>query len=162
MYFGPHQTVIDDKGRITVPRKFRDIMEREDHMTWQVTRGFNGNLYLYNRPEWDRLLEYTDTLPYMDPEIHDFLRCLYGLSTDSRVDGQGRLLIPVHLREMMNLGREVVLVGMRDHLELWSKESWERSLADTAPRYRSMAAELFARLGRPDNAKEEGELSDEY
>jgi len=162
MYFGLHQTVIDDKGRITVPRRFRDIMEREDHITWQITMGFNGNLYLYNRPEWERLLKHTDGLPYMDPEIHDFLRCLYGLSTDSRVDGQGRLPIPVHLREMMELGREVVLVGMRDHLELWSKESWEKFCVETAPKYRSMAAERFVRAEQPDNAKEKGEPSDEH
>jgi MraZ protein len=145
MYYGSHQTVIDDKGRITVPRKFHELMERRDHVTWFITRGYKGCLYLYNLKEWEALVSRTETLDPLDPKAHDFLRLVYGCATDVRVDRQGRLPVPSTLRAVASLDRDVVLVGMRNHLELWRKDAWEAYQAEKSAEFETMATELLIR-----------------
>jgi MraZ protein len=145
MYFGSHQTVLDDKGRITVPRKFHDLMERSDHVTWYVTRGYKGSLYLYNLQEWAKFVQRAESLDPMDPQAHDFLRLVYGCAMDVRVDRQGRMPIPSQLRSLASLERDVVLVGMKDHLELWQKDAWDAYQAGKGPEIEAMATELLVR-----------------
>jgi MraZ protein len=143
MYYGSHPTVIDDKGRITAPRKFQEIMERNDHNTWYITRGYKGCLYLYNLREWDSLIERMEQLDPLDPRAHDFQRLVYGCAIDVKVDRQGRVPIPAPLRGFAGLEREVVLVGMRNHLELWRKDAWDAYQASMGAEYENMANELL-------------------
>lgn len=145
MYFGPYQTVVDDKGRITVPKKFHDLMVREDHITWYVTRGYNGNLSLFNRSQWERLMARAEALDPLDPAANDYLLLLYGCAIDARVDNQGRLAVPPQLRALAGLSRDVMLVGMRDHLELWNKDAWDAFQERKGPEFRRMATEVFVR-----------------
>lgn len=145
MYYGSHPTVVDDKGRITVPRKFQEIMERNDHITWFITRGYKGCLYLYNLKEWEALQSRVEQLDPLDPKAHDFLRLVYGCATDVKVDKQGRISVPVPLRGAAGLERDVVLVGMKNHLELWRKDAWDAYQSNMGAEYENMANELLIR-----------------
>lgn len=161
MYFGQHQTVLDDKGRITVPRRFRDVMRSQDHITWYMTRGYDGNLNLYHRDGWESLLAQIQDLPSMDPRVHDFQRLVFGSAAEVRVDGQGRMPVPQHLRALGGLEREAVLVGMKDRLELWNKEAWETFQNTHGPKFRDMVSELVS-SGELGVATEKGGTSDEH
>ena len=161
MYFGQHQTSLDEKGRITVPRKFRDIMKREDHITWHVTRGYDGNLVLYNREGWANLMERINSLNPMDPRAQDLSRLILGNVAEVRVDGQGRMLAPRHLRELAGLEREGVLVGMNDRLEIWSKEAWDAYQQTHAPRLKQMVMEMFVSGEQCDSSNGRGRPDDE-
>ena len=145
MYFGPYQTVVDDKGRITVPKKFHDLMTREDHITWYITRGYNGNLSLFNKQQWEKLMARADDLDPLNPAANDYLLMLYGCAIDVRVDNQGRMPVPPQLRSLAGLNRDVMLVGMRDHLELWDKDIWDAFQGQRGPDFRRMATEVFVR-----------------
>jgi MraZ protein len=166
MYYGSYQTVIDDKGRITVPRKFHDLMDRHDHVTWFMTRGYKGCLYLYNLREWETLVSRIDALDPLDPKAHDFLRLVYGCAIDVRVDRQGRMPVPSQLRGMAGLEREVVLVGMKNHLELWKKDAWDAYQASMGAEFETMASELLiqgsALGGQQPAARERGGQDDEH
>lgn len=143
MYFGPYQTVVDDKGRITVPKKFHDLMVREDHITWFITRGYNGNLSLFNKPQWEQLVARAEVLDPLNPVANDYLLMLYGCAIDVRVDNQGRMPVPPQLRSLAGLNRDVLLVGMRDHLELWDKDAWDAFQRERGSDFRRMATEVF-------------------
>lgn len=145
MYYGSYPTVIDDKGRITVPRKFHDLMEGNDHITWFMTRGYRNCLYLYNLKDWDAFVNRAEALDPLDPKAHDFLRLVYGCAIDVRVDRQGRLPVPAQLRGFAGLERDVVLVGMRNHLELWRKDAWDAYQAERGAEFETMATELLIR-----------------
>ena len=162
MYYGSHQTVIDDKGRITVPKKLYEAMERADHITWYITRGYRGCLYLYNLADWETLVKRAEETDLFDPRAHDFLRMIYGCAIEVRVDRQGRMPIPPTLRSVANLDRDVILVGMKNHLELWRKDAWEQYQATMGAEMESMAKELLVRGPADSATRERGERDDKH
>ena len=121
MLLGTHDHTIDDKHRLTLPAKFREAFQ--DGLV--VTRGFDGCLYAYRRPDWDRLVE--SRLATMDPlskEGRRIQRFFFSGASEADLDKQGRVMIPAQLLEHAKLGREVVVAGVRDHLEIWNREAW--------------------------------------
>ena len=155
MYVGHHQTVLDDKGRITIPRKFRDDMIRNDHITWHMTRGYDANIVAYNREAWAALMSRLERLEAMDPRVQDLIRLTLGNAAQVRLDGQGRMAVPTHLRQLGGIEKEVVLVGLKDRLELWSKEAWDAYEASNAPQLKVLVTELFVR-GEPTDQEKGG------
>ena len=127
MLLGTHDHTIDDKNRLTLPAKFREAFQ--DGLV--VTRGFDGCLYAYRRPDWDRLVE--SRLATMDPlskegrRIHRFF---FAGASEADLDKQGRVMIPAQLLEHAKLGREVVVAGVHDHLEIWDRAAWRKELAE--------------------------------
>lgn len=142
-YFGAFPTVLDEAGRITVPRRFREIMDRNDRYTWFITPGLNGNLYLYDREQWGKLLEQNQkTHASTNQATHQFFSFGYGCTVETRVDRQGRMPVPQSVRGLIGVEREVVLVGVQDRLELWNKDAWEAFCRDMWPKFGTRATEL--------------------
>ncbi len=162
MYYGSHPTVVDDKGRITVPRKFHDLMERNDHITWYITRGYKGCLNFYNLKEWEVLIARAEAMDPLDPKANDFLRLVYGCAMDAKVDRQGRIAIPAPLRSLASLEREVVLVGMRNHLELWRRDAWDAYQVNMGAEFETMATELLVRNTQSVAGRERGGQDDQH
>lgn len=155
MYFGEAQTSVDDKGRITVSRRFRETMNVLGHNLWYMTRGYDGSIFLFPRQEWEKIRSEARTRSSMDAKAIDFRRMFFGSVAEVQPDGQGRLLVPQHLREYAGLDKEAVLIGVDDHLELWSKDEWRAFQDGNQSSYKNMAAELFAGVG-PTPGVEEG------
>lgn len=149
MYFGEAQTVLDDKGRITVPRRFRETMDVLGHVLWYMTRGFDGSIFLFPREEWDKIREQAKQYASMDARAIDFRRMFFGSVSEVRPDRQGRMPVAAHLREHAGLEREAVLIGVDDHLELWSRDAWRAYQAGKESEFKQIAAELFVSGGRP-------------
>lgn len=145
LYLGSHTTVLDDAGRITVPRRFREIMERLDQITWFISPGLNGNLYLYPRDAWDRVVKQNEgAFETLDQSTHQFFSFGYGFTHETKVDRQGRMPVPPQLRELLGLEREVVLVGVQDRLEIWSKDARDAFCREMWPQYGKRATEMAA------------------
>lgn len=145
MYFGESSTSLDDKGRMNLPVQFRTVMDAHDHDTWYMTRGFDGAIFLFEKEQWAKLLDSAKGFSPLDPRMLDFRRFFLGSVAKVKRDGQGRLPVPVHLREYAGIDREAVLIGVDDHLELWGKENWRTFQTRQAEQYKAMAAELFGR-----------------
>jgi len=127
MLLGTHDHTIDDKHRLTLPAKFREAFQ--DGLV--VTRGFDGCLYAYRRPDWDRLVE--SRLATMDPlskEGRRIQRFFFSGASEADLDKQGRVMIPTQLLEHAKLGREVVVAGVHDRLEIWDRAAWRKELAE--------------------------------
>ncbi|MCH7959961.1 MAG: division/cell wall cluster transcriptional repressor MraZ [Candidatus Hydrogenedentes bacterium] len=143
MYFGEAATSLDEKGRITVSRKFRETMEVLGHLQWYMTRGFDGSLFLFPKEEWDKIRAQTAKYPSMDTRALGFRRMLIGSAQESRPDRQGRMVVPQHLREYAGITRDAVLIGVEDHLELWSRDRWQAYQQSQEEQFKEMAMELF-------------------
>jgi MraZ protein len=126
MFLGSFTHTLDDKGRLTIPAKYRPELAAGV----VVTRGLDRNLVIYPADEWQRMSERIRQLPYTDKNARDFRRLVFALATDAVPDKQGRILIPAELREYAGIDGEAVVVGMDSTIEVWSPAVWQ-SLRET-------------------------------
>jgi MraZ protein len=122
MFLGEFVHVLDDKGRLTIPAKFRADLDT----ALVVTRGIDRCLAIFPIPEWEQLAGRVSELPLTDRQARAFRRLLFANASDVSPDNQGRILIPPRLREYANLDGEVVVAGLNTYIELWSPEAWQR------------------------------------
>ena len=162
MYFGEAITRLDEKGRITIPRNMRDRMEVLGHIQWYMTRGFDGCIFMFERGEWDKLRAQVSRFSAMNAKVLDFRRLLFGSVAEVRADGQGRMAVPPHLREHANLDKDVVLLGVDDHLELWDKDTWRAFQRNKEAEFKEMATPLFAGDDASGAGTEKGGLANGY
>ena len=135
---GTYERSLDDKQRVALPKRFRDLLGPTDQ-TLFLTPGTDGSLSLYAEAQFAKMAE---KLAAQSPTAHDvrtFGRLLYAQTQSAELDSQGRLRVPPELARLGELGREVVLVGVGDHIELWDKARWEAFLAQAQPRYDQLA-----------------------
>ena len=126
MFKGEYSHSVDAKGRIIMPAKFREILGD----MFVVTKGLDGCLFVYPNDEWENIEKKLRTLPLTNTAARKFSRFLLAGATTCEVDKQGRVLIPSVLREFAGLNKEVVLVGVLNRIEIWSKERWQENEYD--------------------------------
>ncbi len=121
MFFGRFGHTIDDKGRLTIPAKYRHILATGV----VITRGLDRCLYVYPLGEWEQLSEKIKQFSMMKKGARSFVRFLFAEATDCIPDKQGRVLIPTYLREYANLSDEVIVAGSYNRLEIWNPETYQ-------------------------------------
>jgi MraZ protein len=121
MFLGRYEHNIDEKGRITIPSKFREALGE----TVAVTQGFDGNLQAYPPDLFDLLAERIRGLSLMDPNSRMLRRIFFSNAEKINFDKAGRILLPAFLRASANLSDTAVLVGSGEYFELWSPENWQ-------------------------------------
>jgi len=121
MFLGEFTHTIDNKGRLTIPAKFRGLLAAG----LVVTRGFDQNLMLYPLDEWGKLAENISERPLADKDMRDFRRRVFSGAADLLPDRQGRILLPQYLRDFAGIDGEVVINGMFNYLEIWASAAWQ-------------------------------------
>lgn len=142
MFIGEYQHTVDEKGRIAVPAKFRKILRQGV----VVTRGLDGCLFLYARAEWGKLVAKLSALPIAKSNTRAFARLMLAGAMDGEVDGQGRVTIPEYLRAFAGLGKQVVIAGLFNRLEIWDQQRWETYKQQTEGKSNEIA-EALGELG---------------
>ena len=142
MLLGEHEHAIDDKNRLTLPAKFRQAFG--DGIV--VSRGMDGCLYAYPRAEWVSAIQARlDQLDQLGRETRQLRRFFYAGAVEGELDKQGRIGIPSALMEHAKLGRDVVVAGVHDHLEIWDRDAWRRELAEVEGSAEDVAERLAAK-----------------
>jgi MraZ protein len=126
MFIGEFAHTFDDKGRLTIPAKFRDELAGGV----VVTRGIDRCLLAFPRPVWDILAERIAKLPLTERNARNFKRHMFSGAADFVPDRQGRVLIPQGLREYAQLDGEAVVIGLYDRLEIWDPLQWANIKAE--------------------------------
>ncbi len=139
MFRGQFTHGIDDKGRLSIPAKFREALREEKTL---VLTSAESYLTVYPLSEWRAIEDRLRANPKFKREQRDYLRFVYSSAEDVDLDSQGRILIPQSLRQRAGIGRDVVIIGMMDTIEIWDKARWEAKLASAPP-----PEELSAKLG---------------
>ena len=121
MFMGEYQHTIDAKGRLIVPAKFRE--ELGD--VFVITKGLDNCLFVYPYFEWKIFEEKLKKLPLTSGNARKFGRFFLAGAVECSVDKQGRILIPNNLRTYSGLEKDVILIGVSNRVEIWSKENWE-------------------------------------
>jgi MraZ protein len=120
MFLGEFSHTIDDKGRLTIPAKFRDELESGV----VITRGLDGCLWAYGRSEWETLAEKIAKLPTTNTAARNFSRFVFSSAFDSIPDRQGRILLPQNLRDYAGIQNETIIIGVKSKLEIWNPAKW--------------------------------------
>lgn len=123
MFMGEYNHTIDDKGRLIIPAKFRELLGEE----FILTRGLDGCLSIYPLKEWEAFEEKLRALPLTDKNARTFSRFFVAGAAACTLDKQGRILVPQTLREFAGLSKDVVLSGNINRVEVWSKENWTKN-----------------------------------
>ena len=121
MFLGEYQYIIDDKGRLTIPAKFRRPLLNG----LVITRGLDRNLTIYPLDVWAKLVEKIESLPLGDPQARKLRRLIFAGASDVEPDKQGRVNIPAYLLEYGAISKEVVVAGVNAYIELWAPEQWQ-------------------------------------
>lgn len=142
MFLGEFEHTVDDKGRLTIPARFRRQLEAG----LVVTKGIDPCLWLYPADGWNQLAERISALPRTDPKAREFRRQVFGGASDVEPDKQGRVNLPPYLRQYANIDNQAVVVGLHDYCEIWNPEQWRKrqQISYKDPETR---AEQFASLG---------------
>ena len=131
MFSGRFDHALDDKGRVSLPVRFREVLTREGLDSLYITKSpFEPEhcLAVFPPTEWDRLVGRLQQKPSFDPDVQQFKLWFLGESQQVQVDRQGRILIPPRLREYAGLEREVTFAAMVDHFQLWDRARLDAAL----------------------------------
>jgi MraZ protein len=127
MFLGEFTHSIDDKGRLTLPAKFRDQLAQGI----VITRGLDGCLFVFTYEDWKRFTaRLSERLSFAQKSARGLTRFFFAGATDIIPDRQGRVLVPPFLREYASLDGEAVIIGANSRLELWNPERWQETLLD--------------------------------
>ena len=125
MLIGEHEHTIDDKNRLTLPAKFRQAFSEG----LVLSRGIERCLYAYPRSEWEATVQSRlGELDLFSKEGRVMQRYFFAGAAEAEVDKQGRVMVPSSLGEYAGLGKEVVVAGIHDHLEIWDRAAWRAHL----------------------------------
>ncbi len=138
---GTFSRILDDKKRLGLPKQVREQLENPESVF--VTPGPDQSLWLYSQTSLERLWEKLDQSPANEAEARVFRRLYFAQTATVDLDNNGRMLIPERLLEFAGLKHEVVLIGVRDHLELWDAERWQQYMTQNAPRFDAVAEGAF-------------------
>jgi MraZ protein len=142
MLLGEYAHTIDDKNRLTLPAKFRDAFADGG----VVTRGLDGCLYLFPRGEWDVLVQgRLAELDLLSREGRLMQRHFFSGAAEAEPDKQGRIGVPGALIEHAGLGKDVVVAGVHDHVEIWDRVAWREQLTEVEGSAQHVAERLAAK-----------------
>ncbi len=138
MFIGEYQLNIDEKGRLAIPKKFRKDLAKGA----VVTRGIDNCLFLYTAKAWQALADKLSQLPMSQKNTRAFARLMLAGAMDVQVDGQGRIVLPEYLRAYAHCGKNVVVAGLFNRLEIWDAAAWETYKAATEAQSEDIAERL--------------------
>lgn len=141
MYFGSFTHNLDDKGRLMIPRKMREELGYKVY----IMKGFDGSLSLYNEERYQKLVEEFSRLSFNQSKVRDYLRLQFASTYEMEVDKLGRVQIPTALLTKYGISKEVLVLGIGDHIEVWDKAKYEEYENSIRDEFESIAENIDAK-----------------
>ncbi len=139
MFLGRYEHNIDEKGRLTIPARYRELLENGAY----VTQGFYHNLIVHPVSAFEELFSKVNHLAFTDPIARQLKRFIFSTAERCEFDKTGRILLPQFLRESAQLNEEAMIVGAGAYFEIWSPQNWakqDESMQDTETTVQRFAA----------------------
>ena len=143
MFYGEHEHTIDDKKRLILPSKFRAPLAGGV----VLAKGFEPSIDVYPLEAWNANVARVADLDSFSPEARRMKRYVFAGALVTELDAQGRVLVPQKLAEHAGLGRDVVIAGVHDHLEIWDRMQWEAERSSTEGSVSDVAERIADKRG---------------
>lgn len=138
MFFGSYSHNLDDKGRLVIPSKMRDELGLKAY----ILKGFDGALSIYKESDFQNLVVELKNLPFNKKNSRAYLRIQLASACELDIDKQGRALLPTQLLNKYQIGKEVIVIGALDHIEVWNKSDYEEYEKSADSSFEDIAEEL--------------------
>lgn len=140
MLMGEYHHNIDDKGRLTIPSKFRDDLGEK----FVITRGLENCLFAYSLEDFQKIVAELQKIPFTKKDARQFMRFFLSGATTVEFDKQGRINISSSLISYAELKKECIIIGTGDRLEIWSSNNWNDFFDSTKDNMSDIAENLFS------------------
>lgn len=138
MFFGTYSHSLDDKNRLVIPHKMRNQFGEKLF----VMKGFDGALSLFQEAKFDALVNEFETLPFNKKSARDYLRVQLASVSELEFDRLGRVIIPQTLLAKYEIGKEVLIIGVGDHIELWDEKKYQEYAKEVEKSFEKIAEEV--------------------
>jgi len=152
---GKYLRSLDDKQRFAIPKPLRDELGHPEVTVMYVAPGTDGSLALYTQDSFSQMGDQLASTSPTQQDVRDFSRMFYAQAQRVEMDKQGRVRIPADLASFASLQKEIVLLGVRDHLEIWDNLHWDAYLLEKQRRYDQIAENAFGNQSAPTTAPPE-------
>lgn len=139
MFFGTFEHVLDNKNRLVIPGR---IVKSLKSSKLFIMKGYEGTLSIFPNEEFDKYLAKLQSFPYENKSSRDVLRIALSSVYELELDKSNRVQIPTSLVNKYKISKEVVVVGVLDHIEVWSKDKWEKYLKDNEKDFEDVSERL--------------------
>ena len=140
---GTFHRTLDEKMRFALPKSLREALGEAIGQPVYQAPGTDGSLALYPEESFESLAERLATASPAAMEVREYRRLFYARATRAEIDRQGRIRLPQDLIDLASLKREIVLLGVQDHIELWDQDQWREYFALRQKRYDQIAEAAF-------------------
>lgn len=139
MLIGEYHHNIDDKGRLTIPSKFREEIGEK----FIVTRGLDNCLFVYSLVEWEKIVSKLKTLPFTKKDARTFTRFFLSGATLCEFDKQGRINLANSLISYAGIQKECAIIGVNDRLEIWALDKFNNLMEENTDSLSDIVENLF-------------------
>jgi len=143
MWYGEYNHTLDEKDRFVLPAKFRDKIRSLDNKKFYLTRGLDGCLLMYHSDAWQVLEEKLKGLSFTKGDSRAFNRMFFSGAQEIDIDAQGRVNVPSYLKDFGKIEREIMIIGVADRIEIWSKRVWDEYYKNNSGKFEEIAEKLF-------------------
>ena len=143
VFYGEYSHTLDKKGRIIIPSRFRDAIRDNGIEKFYVTRGLDECLFIFSEDEWKAQESKFKSMPFTKREVRKFRRLFFAGAVEAEPDKQWRILVPDYLRDYASLKRNIMIIGVSNRIEVWSKDKWQEFYKTTKEKYEDIAENLM-------------------
>jgi MraZ protein len=143
MFYGEFEHSIDRKGRLILPAKFREVAKNQFVEKFFVTRGLDKCLFMFAEEEWRSQENKFKTMSFTKQQSRTFNRLLFSGAVDVSADKQGRILLPQYLKDFAEIKKDVMIVGVSNRIEIWSKNLWFDFYANSRASFEEIAEKIM-------------------
>ena len=143
MFYGEYQHSLDNKDRVIIPAKFREIFKENYVEKFFITRGLDQCLFVFTEESWRAQEKKFRDLSFTKGEARKFNRLFFSGAGEVICDKQGRILIPNYLKSYADIKEDVVIIGVSDRIEIWSKEKWHEFYDNNKGNFEDLAEKLI-------------------
>jgi len=138
MFFGSYAHSLDDKNRLVIPSKMRS----EIGARLYIMKGFDGAVSLFTEKSFEKLMAEFNSLPFNKKDARSYLRTQLATTSELELDKAGRVILPGNLLEKYSISKNVMVIGMGDHIEVWDAKAYESYEAEADKNFESIAENL--------------------
>ncbi|MCK4401292.1 division/cell wall cluster transcriptional repressor MraZ [bacterium] len=124
MFYGEFAHALDEKNRLIIPMRLRGKIKETFVERFIITKGLDNCLFLFTVDEWKLFENKTKALPLTGKDARAYTRHLFSGASECTIDKQGRISIPLYLKNYAQIIKDVIVIGVMNRIEIWSKENW--------------------------------------
>ena len=142
MFYGEFTHTLDEKNRLIVPMRLRGKIRETFVEKFIITKGLDNCLFLFTVDEWRLFENKIKALPLTGKDARAYTRHLFSGASECTIDKQGRISIPLYLKNYAQIRKDVIIIGVMNRIEIWSREKWISYSKNTEKSVNEIAEQL--------------------